>query len=219
VSDSDVTTAPAVQDEAPVQKPQEPGFGELKEQILCALATYKKRGENITALEQALSQARKAEADCLKRSLTDDDPKVVKRIAEARVEIEVASRRLTFSQQSLPGSLEDVVVLMRQLQARLVQQLSDLKAERTKAHYAVLSAELDSEAVAWFSARRGLGTDLLWTLAALSPDVLTLERLFPYLTWVHDRSVELTLKRVESDIELLFAAVQKFETEVLQTES
>jgi hypothetical protein len=91
-----------------------------------------------------------------------------------------------------------------------------LKAERTKAHYAVLSAELDSEAVAWFSARRGLGTDLLWTLAALSPDVLTLERLFPYLSWVHDRSVELTLKRVESDIELLFAALERFEAHVGQ---
>jgi hypothetical protein len=123
-------TAPAVQEEAPVQKAQGPGFGELKEQIRGALATYKKRGESITALEQALSKARKAEADCLKRSLTDDDPKVVKRIAEARVEIEVASRRLTFSQQSLPASLEDVVAPMRQLQAQLVQQLVNLKAQR-----------------------------------------------------------------------------------------
>jgi len=72
---------------------------------------------------------------------------------------------------------------MRQLRFQLVQQLVTLKAQRTKVHHAVLSAELDSEAVDWFSARLGLGTDLLWTLAAHSPDVLELERQFPYLTW------------------------------------
>jgi hypothetical protein len=178
-----VSAAVQEQESVKEQEAKEPGFQELKAQIQEALNVYKKRGESITALEQALAKARRTEADCLKQSLTDDDPKVLKHIGEARVEIEVVSRRLTFSQQSLPGSLEDVVAPMRQLQARLVQQLSDLKAERTKAHYAVLSAELDSEAVAWFSARHGLGTDMLLTLASLSPDVLALERQFPYLTW------------------------------------
>jgi len=202
----------SVQEQAPVHEAPEPSFRELKEQIHEALRIYKKRGESITALEQALSEARKAEAACLKQSLTDDDPKVVKKIVESRTAIEVACRRLTYSQQSLPGSLEDVVAPMRQLQGWLIQELANLKAERTKAHYAVLAAELDEEAVRWFSARAGLGSgDLLWSLAALSGDVLELERQFPYLSWVHDRRVELTLKRVESDLELLYAALQKFE--------
>jgi hypothetical protein len=213
-----VSTAVQEQEQelAPVQEVKEPSFHELKAQIQEGLNVYKKRGESITALEQALSKARKDEASALKESLVSDDKKWLKQISEARIEIEVQSRRLTFSQQSLPGSLEDVVTPMRQLQSQLVQQLVNLKAQRTRVHYEVLAKELDQEAVTWFSARHGLGTELLWTLAALSPDVLTLERQFPYLTWVHDRSVELTLKRVESDIELLFAAVQKFETEVLE---
>ena len=68
----------------------------------------------------------------------------------------------------------------------------------------------------WFGARNGLGTDLLGKLAGFGRGVVELDRQFPYVTWVADRSVKLTLKRVESDIELLFAAVQKFQTEVFE---
>ena len=105
---------------------------------------------------------------------------------------------------------------MRQLQAQLVQQLVTLKAQRTRTHYEVLVKELDQEAVDWFGARNGLGTDLLGTLAGFGRDVRELDRKFPYLSWVRDGSAELTLKRVETDMELLFAAVQKFQTEVLE---
>jgi len=188
----------------------------LRTQIEEALNIYKKRTESIEGLERALTEARQSEALYLKQSLTDDDPRLVRKIAESRTAIEVDSRRSTFSQQSLSGSLADVVALMRQLQAQLVQQLVTLKAQRTRTHYEVLVKELDQEAVDWFGARNGLGTDLLGTLAGFGRDVRELDRKFPYLSWVRDGSAELTLKRVETDMELLFAAVQKFQTEVLE---
>ena len=56
-------------------------------------------------------------------------------------------------------------------------------------------------------------------VAALAGDVIVLQSLFPSLAWVGNPSVELSLKKVEDDIELLFRAVQAFEDHLQQTES
>ncbi|MBV9390947.1 MAG: hypothetical protein JOY96_03545 [Verrucomicrobia bacterium] len=82
----------SVKEQAPMQEqevPPPPTFQELEQQINDALAAFKKRQSAITAIREALSKSRKTEADCLQRSLTDDDPKLIEKINRARVEIEV----------------------------------------------------------------------------------------------------------------------------------
>jgi hypothetical protein len=97
---------------------------------------------------------------------------------------------------------------MRALQSRLIQELANLNAQRTRAHYDVIARELDIDAVDSFCIANGLGRgeNLLWRLAALAPDVIELDALHPYLSWVHT-NLELTLERLESDVELLFKFV------------
>lgn len=129
----------------------------------------------------------------------------------------MASKRITVGEQSLAAEgVEAIAKLVRELQGLLIQELADLKAERTKAHYAVISKELDSDAIDRFSIRVGLGRgpDLLWRLAALAPNVLELEAFFPHLSWIHPGLVELNLKRVEEDAERLFGFIKAFEDHV-----
>jgi hypothetical protein len=201
-------TAPTVQEEDHEQGVQLPNFQDLQEQIKEALAAYKQRQGASATIRESLSKARKQEADCLQRSLTDDDPKLVKRIAESRVEIEVQSRRLTVAEESLAGGLESVARPMRRLQSMLIQEIANLRAERTKAHYEVIARELDPDATDRFSIGRGLGRgqDLLWRLASLGSDVVAFESLHPHLTWLHTNG-ELTLQKLEGDVALLFKAV------------
>jgi len=110
---------------------------------------------------------------------------------------------------------------MIQLRNKIIQELSDLSAQRTRAHYDAIVAELDPEAVDRYLIHHGLGRggDALWRIAALAGNVIVLQSLFPSLAWVGNPSVELSLKKVEDDIELLFRAVQAFEDHLQQTES
>jgi hypothetical protein len=211
----------AVQDQeqepAPVQEAApEPTFQELREEISTALSDYKKRQAAVAGIREDLSKARKQEAQLLQKSLTDDSQKVIDGIARARVEIEVASRRATVAEQSLAG-LEGITGPMIRLRNKIVQQLRDLSAQRTRAHYdALLAAQLDPEAFDRFCIHHGLGRgeNALWALAALGSDVIVLQSLFPYLTWVGNPGLELSLAKVESDIERLFTSLERFEAGV-----
>lgn len=124
------------------------------------------------------------------------------------MEIEINSRRLTVAEESLAGGLESIAQPMRQLQARLIQELANLKAQRTRTLYDAIVKELDSDATDRFCISIGLGRgpDLLWRLAGLGSDVVSLESLHPYLTWLHTNT-ELSLQKLESDAEALFKFV------------
>jgi len=205
------------QEQAPVQETApEPTFQELREEISAALSDYKKRQAAVAGIREDLSKACKQEAQLLQKSLSDDCQKVIDGIARARVEIEVASRRATVAEQSLAG-LEEITGPMIRLRNKIVQQLSHLSAKRTRAHYdAILAVGLDPEAVDRYCIHHGLGRgeNALWALAGLGGDVIALQALFPYLTWVGNPGLELSLAKVESDIERLFAALARFEAGV-----
>jgi hypothetical protein len=97
---------------------------------------------------------------------------------------------------------------MRQLQARLIQEIANLRARRTKAHYEVITRELDADALDHFSIHSGLGRGegLAWSLAALASDVIALESLHSYTSWLHTNK-ELSLQKLEGDVERLLKAV------------
>jgi hypothetical protein len=208
-------TATALQDEDHVHDARQPDFRELMEHIEEAVTDYKRREESVENIRQVLTNARQEESECLQRSLLDSDPKLIDRIARSRVQIEVNSRRLTVAEESLAGGLESIAELVRQLQARLIQQLSDLMAQRTRTHYEAITQELDLDAVDTFCCRSGYPRDILWRLAAISADVLALEPLHPNLTWIGGlRNLALTLEKLEGDVEQLFKFCRAFETEV-----
>ena len=110
----------------------------------------------VETIRKSLSDARHKEAQLLQRSLSDDSQKVVDGIARARVEIEVASRPVTVGEQSLAG-LETITEPMVRLRNKIIQELSDLSAQRTRTHYDAIVTELDSEAVDRFFIHHGLG--------------------------------------------------------------
>jgi len=179
MSDSNVMTAPAVQDEAPVQDAPPLGFQELQAAIKKALADYKRREAGLADIRQALTKARHEEGDALQRSRTASDHKLIEKISRARIRIEVESRRVTVAEQSRGSGLETIAGPMRALQAWIVRQLANLKAERTRAHCDVLARELDLESLDAYCCRAGYPRDLLWRLAAISPDVIALDPNFP----------------------------------------
>lgn len=206
--------SPAVQEESPDQSAQgheqgvqPPTFQELEAQIKEALAAYKQREKAIVSIRESLTKARKQEEGALNDSLTDTSPRLLDKIAKSRVEIEVSSRRLAVAEQSRAGGLESIAGPIRRLQSKLIGEIAALKAKRTKAHYEAIAKELDGDSVERFCISIGLGRgDLLWRLAALAPDVLALESLHPYLTWLHTNT-ELSLQKLESDAEALFKFV------------
>jgi hypothetical protein len=155
----------AAQEESHGQVVHPPNFQELQEQIKEALAAYKQRQAAIASIRESLSKARKQEADAPSDSLTDTSPKLIDKIAKSRV-----SRQLTVAEESLAGGLEFVAQPMRQLQARLIRELANLKAKRTKAHYEILTRGLDADAVTRFCVSLGLGRgDLLFSARSLRP--------------------------------------------------
>ena len=124
----------AVQEQEQEQAVQEPTLRELLDQIREGVDAYKKREASADKIREALSKARREEAEALKASLSSDDPKLLDRLIKSRAQIEVNSMRVTAAEKARGGGLGEIAKLILQLQGRIIQELSDLKAERTKAH-------------------------------------------------------------------------------------
>lgn len=82
--------------------------------------------------------------------MTSDDSIIIRRISDARIEIEVQSRRKTVAQQSLPDSLETARQGVIKYYQILIARADELVASRLKAHQAFFAARFDTDSLrAW----------------------------------------------------------------------